>query len=141
MLHGLIQTESMIEKMLRTLDVSMYEFYLTGSRFFSLKKLEDNTDYDFFTEDTPSIRGFLSTLNFRPLTEGDTHNLYLGDPTIVAVYRYVFEKEPHIDIQIVGDINKKIRVNNLIFKLYPFFGKNITSKHIRQDIWKILMSS
>ena len=57
---------------------SKFEFYLTGSRY--LGGANDNSDWDYFTQNSPGVRDFLQRLGFKHDLSG-----YYDDPLIVSV--------------------------------------------------------
>lgn len=121
-----------INTMLFELQNSDLDFYLTGSRFFNNHR--ENSDYDFFVEDTPGVRQFLKSLGFSKLN----NSAYLDDNTVV-VYRYMPKSGYYItiDIQIVVDAVKKQSVQN-IMKYNDFILTG--DKTYAKTVWNTLMS-
>lgn len=121
-----------INTMLFELQNSDLDFYLTGSRFFNTHN--NNSDYDFFVEDTPGVRQFLKSLGFSKLN----NSAYLDDNTVV-VYRYMPKSGYYItiDIQIVVDAVKKQSVQN-IMKYNDFILTG--DKTYAKTVWNTLMS-
>mgnify|MGYP000864027683 CR=1 FL=1 len=132
-----------VSSILFKLQNSDLDFYLTGSRFFNNHR--ENSDYDFFVEDSPGVRQFLKSLGFSKLN----NSAYLDDNTVV-VYRYMpksdcyitndgytIKNHNHIDIQIVVDAVKKQSVQN-IMKYNDFILTG--DKTYAKTVWNTLMS-
>jgi len=121
-----------VSSILFKLQNSDLDFYLTGSRFFNNHR--ENSDYDFFVEDTPGVRQFLKSLGFSKLN----NSAYLDDNTVV-VYRYMPKSGYYItiDIQIVVDAVKKQSIQN-IMKYNDFILTG--DKTYAKTVWNTLMS-
>lgn len=121
-----------INTILFELQNSDLDFYLTGSRFFNNHR--ENSDYDFFVEDSPGVRQFLKSLGFSKLN----NSAYLDDNTVV-VYRYMPKSGYYItiDIQIVVDAVKKQSIQN-IMKYNDFILTG--DKTYAKTVWNTLMS-
>ena len=112
----IITTISRTQGQFAVLNDSSYMFYLTGSRFFGTAN--NNSDWDFFVQDSPMLRVFLVKNGFKL----DIHTGY--DSCLdAAVYQY---KDIHI--QCVTDVELKIDVQSCIMNL------NFYKKWIR-DSW------
>jgi predicted nucleotidyltransferase len=121
-----------VSSILFKLQNSDLDFYLTGSRFFNNHR--ENSDYDFFVEDSPGVRQFLKSLGFSKLN----NSAYLDDNTVV-VYRYMPKSGYYItiDIQIVVDAVKKQSIQN-IMKYNDFILTG--DKTYAKTVWNTLMS-
>lgn len=130
---------------LNKLAESKFMFYPTGSRFFG--NATEESDYDFFVEDTQPVLTFLENLGFNPLGG----NYYGPDPldrnTRVVMRKLVRDGEypgagaygihlprwTHIDIQICKDIYMKQQAQEILsnhrFKFY------LVPKSCRQVFW------
>lgn len=108
-------------------------FHLTGSRFFGNPEVD--SDFDFMTEDSESLRGFLSTLGFE-LVE----SCYNKDKLITGVYRlppircktwdhdeerYVENPNGHIipgnegfDVQLTSMLDSKLLIQKVLKTRY-----------------------
>lgn len=95
------------------LEESHHTFYLTGSRYFRTHR--QDSDYDFFAQDTPALRSFLDSAGFRPHNPLDDEwmDTYSLDPNIAHVMRWKFGF-PHIDVQLVKDLELKRRAQGMI---------------------------
>ena|SRR2546423_5275282 len=99
-------------KALMIIENSAFEFTLTGSRFFNESQYDDNTDYDFFTEDREDTEEYL-------IKEGFTKKrLYKGMIGISKLYEL-----GKVQIQLVEDaklkqtlqtvLNNKLKIGGL----------------------------
>lgn len=118
----MLMGESLQLNVLMEMEKSCYVFYLTGSKAFTPGL---SNDYDFFT-DKEAIP-FLQNHCFikQPIS------IYLTDPSVEEVYR-----KAGIDVQIVKDVNKKLRVQEALKnwgKLYMY------DKKTRAAIWQAMM--
>lgn len=111
-----------------------YKFHLTGSRFFGNSK--ENSDWDFFTEYSISVKSYLSDMGFVTLTESCRS---YNDQETRSVMRFI-DNKLQIDVQLVNDVKKKVRVNNAI-KHRPDFLKlmNSLGKNDRTAFWDMLL--
>ena len=81
------------------LESSIIAFYLTGSRFFG--NAREDSDWDFFTDDTPVTRDFLRRNGFLPTLA----HTYLQDQMITAVY-----ERDDVDVQLCFDVTLKNKI-------------------------------
>ncbi len=70
------------------------EFYLTGSRRFG--PVRPTSDYDFFTQDTPTIRQALLDMGFRR-REAPGYEPHMRDAALVDVFTHARDR---VDVQI-----------------------------------------
>ena len=106
--------ENRITDILETIRNSPFEFYLTGSRFFS-SHVPENSDWDFFVQDLfsdlslglPSIYSWLDQNGF---IKKEFHPYVDGDNTAE-----VWERG-NVDIQIVKDAKKKNKIQEMAKK-------------------------
>ena len=120
MLQGMqVKKASQLDQALTDLESLNHSFYLTGSRFFG--NTRPDSDYDFFTQYTLSIRTLLTQLGYEKLSWYS----YEGGPldaNCAVVYRKYLDDENsfygtmNIDIQLQKDIDKKIRAQDELKK-------------------------
>jgi len=79
-----------------------YKFHLTGSRFFGTAR--ENSDWDFFTAHSISVRQYLLEMGFVTLTESCSS---YNDQETRSVMRFV-DNRLQIDVQLVNDVKKKV---------------------------------
>lgn len=72
------------DEILKTMEESEFEFFLTGSRFFYAAKRV--SDIDFFTKESEEIKLFLTEIGFKPEKPG-TYNKINLDVNTAVVYR------------------------------------------------------
>lgn len=104
------------------LHLSTFMFYPTGSVYLGVDTEE--SDKDFFTEDTPEVRKFLEDFGFNVLGVEDYYKDCLG---IVDVYRL-----GKIDVQVVKGAEQK-QMFQQKFHSVLFMMKN---KLDRREFWK-----
>ena len=75
-LHGGVIHMSPTQRMLNEMDASCIDFNLTGSRFFGTPT--PTSDYDFFAENTPKVREWLESKNFKNISEEVYNNYFDG---------------------------------------------------------------
>lgn len=109
---------SKVESILEKMSESRQVFLLTGSRYFGNNHI--SSDYDFFTEDSVSIRIFLETLGFKLISDID---VYPHDGQVLDVYRYEqpFKYETSncaqsIDVQMVKDVQIKVSAQTFLVR-------------------------
>lgn len=102
---------------------SSFEFHLTGSRFFGTAT--QGSDWDFFVQDSPEVQKWLISRNANQVK----HPLY-ETPTSVWILN-------GIHIQLVEDVQAKIKAQNLILRwdLYKF------DKPTMKKIWSALLEA
>ena len=93
--------QSEIQDVIQKLQDSSFEFYLTGSRFFTTD--HEQSDWDFFTSNNKEVIAYLSTLGFQKV---NTKYSYFDKQT-VGVMRFGSPYLYHIDIQLVLDVEIK----------------------------------
>jgi len=89
--------DTVVESPLTALGKSHYTFYLTGSRYFGFAR--DNSDYDFYVQDSRPVREFLENEGFTTLLP-QSHNY--KDHNCAVVFR-----KENVDIQLVYNISYK----------------------------------
>ena|ERR1700674_5533887 len=87
-----------------------YEFFLTGSRFFGNVRV--TSDWDFYVEDSISVRESLVRLGFVDLSE--VINPYPDDPNVCVVL-----SNGAIQIQCVTRLDLKHKAQNFLSNLPP----------------------
>lgn len=109
---------------------SEFTFYLTGSRFWGNYNYQ--SDWDFFTQDSPEVRTWLKKFNFVEYSN-DTH--YSSDDQCLSVYNFKGSSEPfdHIHIQVVADVEIKKIIQAILIELFPLGFK---TKNDAKAIWK-----
>ena len=83
------------------------KFYQTGSRYFGTST--DDSDWDFFADDTIDTRRWLTDHGFICLSFYADNNEYNIDPFCNAVYR-----QGKVDVQLVNNLDLKIKAQDLI---------------------------
>ena len=124
MIKGVVLDET--QQILRTLEDSPFEFYLTGSRFFG--NFRQDSDYDFFVEENA-----IDWLRNNVFEKLPTHN-YLDLLTIS-----VFQKG-NVHIQVVKDVVLKSRAQQLIKETIPgiYFTFNKTNHSL---LWNLVIKA
>jgi len=109
-------------------------FHLTGSRFFGTARPE--SDWDFFTDYSVRTILFLRELGFSTLTESSSS---YNDQETRMVMRFL-DGKIQIDVQLVNNSAKKVRINNAI-KHRPDFLRlmNSLKKSERAAFWDLLL--
>jgi len=100
---------------------------LTGSRYFGT--FQQNSDWDFFTADTKTIRTWLDSRGFKLLPD----NPY-RDKVTIAVYRHF---EPQVDIQIVSSVSRKLKAQE---SLFPILSRERFTKGTARSLWDLALS-
>ena len=98
--------------LLKLLENSKFEFFLTGSRFFGMAI--DTSDYDFFTEDSFETATFLLDHGFREVVVTGYR-----DQNINRHFRATCPLVGQIDVQLVRDVTQKRDVQ-MFLKRYGF---------------------
>jgi hypothetical protein len=125
------------------LDASKFQFNLTGSRFLECEQKE--SDYDFFTQDSPEVRAFLNLMEFQELAPPKNHTCTIGDggcmeahyhldPSVSSVWR-----RAKVDIQLVEDPELRLKMQNIIkgSKLgYLFKDCRLAKKQVDSIVWR-----
>lgn len=117
------------ERILRQLQESEWEFYLTGSRFF--KNNGEESDWDFFAELSDAKIDFLKSLGFKLGLPGSRYDHYI-DQEIVMVMRH----SCGIDVQLVQNANVKNAAQDLIWIMNLSSSICKTDKALRNRTWK-----
>ena len=97
-------------EVLKRLESSPFDFYLTGSRFFGLN--DAYSDYDYFVKGSVDLYNFLIGEKFYRLP----FDLY-DDPFVEDVYEFGPGANHRIHIQIGQTVEAKIRAQNRLLKL------------------------
>lgn len=110
-----------------------HKFQLTGSRFFGTST--EKSDWDFFTQDSPGVRLWLTTNGFVDSTGGTG---YVDDGLCVDVFTFVGEHErfnpsQYIQVQLVKDFSLKQKIQEQLSRMYPTFTRD---KNLARAIWK-----
>ena len=120
------KAKSPLEIMQGVLEASSFNFYLTGSRVFG----KENTDYDYFVEDSMKCSKFLLDNRF------DTVSNYVPASTIPFVCRVMRWTNLgfQIDVQLVNDAVKKSAIQQ---KIIAVFGADALDypKRYMTKIW------
>ena len=120
------KVKNSLEIMQDALNVSSFNFYLTGSRVFG----KENTDYDYFVENSIECAKFLLDIGF------DTISNYTSQSTIPYVCNVMrwTSSEFQIDVQLVKNAIKKSAIQQ---KIVEAFGKDALDypKRYMTKIW------
>lgn len=116
---------------------SEHNFHLTGSRFFG--NSTNQSDWDFFIQDSPQVRNWLVANNFKI----NKNSKYYSDDSCVDVYRYYitdYKIDAHwIDVQIVNDVSLKIKAQDLIKLTVP--PNALENKAFARIVWRLALES
>lgn len=119
-------------------DSSPYEFYLTGSRFFSPGRDSRDSDWDLMVADGEGVYNFLVSLGFNLCRDvGDCESIQTyGDSSIVSVMKHTLEP---IHIQIIHSdwMAVKLAAQQM---LYSFAILKGVGKAERKMIWNRAMA-
>lgn len=123
-------------EILRCLQVTQYEFHLTGSRYFGSATF--SSDWDFFTSASQKgIVEFLESLGFEKEygrdESGELPTNYV-DSSVIAVY-----KLGNVHVQLVKSAIKKLVAQNAIDWRKIVFNQQ--PKPIRSLIWRTVMTA
>ena len=120
------KVKSPLEIMQDGLEASSFNFYLTGSRVFG----KENTDYDYFVEDSIACSKFLQDIGFETLSNYTPHS---SIPGVCRVMRWT-DSSFQIDIQLVTDAIKKSAIQQ---KIIAVFGNDVLDypKRYMTKIW------
>jgi len=127
----LINPKRLITNVFPEMENSNQEFYLTGSRFFGTHN--ENSDWDFFTEDCPEVRKELENLGFV-----EEQNSYSDDLT----NKVYVHQSARIHVQCVKNVWAKTVIQDCIAELsneIPSFLKN-ASKSRKKWLWQTLVN-
>lgn len=145
MIQGLqVKKTTQLDQALMDLETTPQQFYLTGSWSFGGSR--PDSDYDFFTQDTQSIRTILDQLGYYKLSSYSYEGMPVDDNCAVvfrkdvmgdqgAEVRYQFYT--HIDIQLQRDVQKKIKAQEILKKsgIFLFLKKE---KYLIHKIWELV---
>ena len=98
-----------------------FDFYLTGSRFFNT--FRENSDWDFFIQDAPDVRTFLSENDFKQMFDGGYED---------QNFRCLWEKGK-VQVQLVIDAKLKEQVQKILLN-DKALSSIISNEFIRLDI-------
>ena len=133
MFHGYtrkIQDQPILDVMKNATGI---DFHLTGSRFFGTAT--ETSDWDFFTQHCEVTKRWLSKNGFFTLTH--SANSY-NDQETKCVMRFT-SGSFQIDVQLVNDVKKKVRINNAIKHRNDFLQlMNSLDKEQRTTFWDML---
>ena len=119
-------------EMLMILNESPYNFHLTGSRFFdgtgSSVNKNIRSDYDFFARNWSEIHSFLESVGFH-----EQLSFTYSDNNIACVMRYC-DDTISIDVQLVNDVMKKVKIQKIINEHFKDIYNNST-KEQRKNLW------
>lgn len=104
-------------------------FFLTGSRYFGTATVY--SDWDYFTKDTESIRGWLSSQGFSKLPR----HSYLDKGTVEVWHANLHGME--IDVQLCLDVMAKRVIQDLMLKS-TIFPNAVHSKLAMRALWDLL---
>lgn len=107
----LVDLNKILHPVLCALVTSNHQFHLTGSRFFG--NARENSDWDFFTYNTPEVQGMLQALDFQYVSES-----YADDPEVVTVLRYE-QGDVWFDVQLLDDIERKCQAQAYLKEKFP----------------------
>lgn len=135
MLHGMYN--GLIAMKMELMEKSMFDFFLTGSRYFG--NVHKDSDWDFFVQDNLALPQFLKDLGFIKETSDDTdiEPIPYGDSNTVSVWTYYAKERGGIHIQISKDVNAK-KAAQLILAGDPKFM--ISEKGARVHYWNKAMN-
>jgi hypothetical protein len=122
---------SNLPEIIKKIQYSDFEFFLTGSRFFNTNC--SNPDWDFFTSDTMEVRTWLTGLGFYLLKDESNYSL-----DCVAVYRHT-KPDRRIDVQLISNIKLKLKAQQLIKDRIDV--KMLKNKRDSRLIWHAVMTT
>lgn len=120
------QKSDPITQMIRQLEDSPFDFYLTGSRFF--QNPNHDSDWDFFVQDSKEVHQWLLKRGFRTLS----HAYVYRDKQTLHVFR--FRHYPLIDVQCVHDVRIK-RIAQEIIRVHPESVHKSVGVIERTQVW------
>ncbi len=109
---------------------SVYEFYMTGSRYWG--NAHEDSDWDFFDEDSTEVRNYLGSLGFTT----DIARHYDTDRQCRAVYVCGDEAVPEsiVQIQLVSSSKLKHCTQETLRLRFP---NGFKSKDEAREIWSL----
>jgi len=130
-------TKNETQRILEILEKNSFKFYLTGSRFFGTDR--PDSDWDFFTQDSPEVRQFLRENGFREINpdsyfefEVTDFNDYCDENT-ATVFR-----NGKVDIQCQIDVQLKILTQEFI-KHSPTILDILKKTQTPYKVWNSVM--
>lgn len=124
----------MLYQVLKAIEDSSFEFFLTGSRYFG--GCHEGSDYDFFVMESTGVEEWLRAKDFRL----DTESQYVDDPTFTKVLTLNLE-EGSIQVQLIKpeELNRKRTVQRLLFNRYKRNGLPGDKDH-KRELWHLAYS-
>jgi hypothetical protein len=98
-------------------------FFLTGSKFFGCDITSSDTDL--FTADDPDVEPLLVKLGFQKMEAGSNPD-YVGIQDTSAIYEHTCG----IHVQLVGDVPKKRRAQDLVALICP--GERMNKNFVKE---------
>lgn len=119
---------------LKSMEESQFEFFLTGSRYFG--GIHEGSDYDFFVNENSGVEEWLLQHEFKL----DLDSMYNGDPTFVKVYSLNLN-EGSIQVQLIkhDQFAKKQIVQRLLYNRYKGHGLP-GDKYSKRELWNLAYS-
>lgn len=113
-----------------TFFTSKFDFYQTGSRYWGTPN--ENSDWDFFVQDSQQVREFLEKLGFNNNSEAT----YRGDVCCRAVYVFDLheDRKLRVEVQLVSDAVLKHVVQETLKRRIP---EGIPDKSRVKEMWSI----
>lgn len=116
---------------IREMEKSDFSFFLTGSRFWG--NAHPNSDWDFFTDDTPEVRHWLLEHGFVKY-KATTAYTSDGQCNAVFVHGNVIDGDNLVQVQVVKSSAIKNMIQTELHKLYP---DGFSDKSYANEIWKL----
>jgi len=119
-----------IPAIIKEMDKSEFNFFLTGSRFWG--NPQPGSDWDFFVDDSSAVRQWLEKNKFLLCPGND---LYSEDKYTNGVFSFSNGEfhDPQVQIQVVKSASIKNSIQKQLFKLYP---DGISGKGNAVKIWE-----
>ena len=118
-----------------------FKFYLTGSRYFGGDTKD--SDWDFFTADTETVRDWLWDQGFVKLSNGYPEGSYSHDGNTADVFRHYLG----VDVALNKDIKKKTTAQDILYQsgllgtlaaLDAYLEPN--KKQVARELWNLVYS-
>lgn len=124
----------MLYQVLKTMEDSQFEFFLTGSRYFG--GYHDGSDYDFFVIESIGVEEWLRAKDFRL----DTEIQYEDDPTFAKVFTLNLG-DGSIQVQLIKpeEFKRKQIVQRLLHNRYGHHGLP-GDKNAQRELWHLAYS-
>lgn len=103
--------DNTLRNIIRFMEQSKYQFYLTGSQYFG--GANENSDWDFFAQYSVELEQELVKEEF------ERHSAYKSHIDVSVVY-----KKSSVHIQLIGDIGEKRRIQEIIKSQVPMAALN-----------------